>query len=41
LGAILLLRFGPGAVLILVPIGVLLFGSTLYAWMRIKMRGKR
>ena len=41
LGAILLLRFGPGAMLILVPVGVLLFGSTLYAWMRFKFRKKR
>lgn len=41
LGVVLLIRFGPGALLILVPVGVLLFGSALYAWMRIKMRRKR
>jgi uncharacterized membrane protein len=41
LGLVLLLRFGPGAVLILVPIGVLIFGSAIFAWARVKMRGKR
>jgi uncharacterized membrane protein len=40
-GIVLLLRFGPGAMLILVPIGVLLFGSALYAWARFKFRKKR
>mgnify|MGYP000437795390 CR=1 FL=1 len=41
LGVVLLLRFGPGALLILVPVGVLLFGSLIFAGMRIWMRGKR
>ena len=41
LGLVLLIRFGPGAVLILVPVGVLLFGSALFAWMRIKLGRKR
>lgn len=41
LGLVLLLRFGPGALLILVPVGVLLFGSALYAWARFRFRGKR
>ncbi len=41
LGVILLLRFGPGALLILVPVGVLLFGTALYAWVVLKRRGRR
>lgn len=41
LGIVLLLRFGPGALLILVPVGVLLFGSLIFAGVRIWMRGKR
>jgi uncharacterized membrane protein len=41
LGAVLLLRFGPGAALILVPIGLLIFGSAIFAGVRIWMRGKR
>jgi uncharacterized membrane protein len=40
LGAVLLIRFGPGALLILVPVGVLLFGSALYAWARFRFRRK-
>ena len=41
LGLVLLLRFGPGALLILVPVGVLMFGSAVFAGVRIWMRGKR
>jgi uncharacterized membrane protein len=41
LGVALLFRFGPGAMLILVPVGVLLFGSAIFAGVRIWMRGKR
>ena len=38
---LLLLRFGPGALLILVPVAVLMFGSAIFAGVRIWMRGKR
>ena len=41
LGIVLLLRFGPGALLIMVPVGVLLFGSALYAWLRFRFRRRR
>lgn len=41
LGVVLLLRFGPRAALILLPVGVLCFGTTLFAWVVLKMRGKR
>lgn len=40
-GAILLLRFGPKAVFILVPLGIVLFGGAMFAWMRMKIGGKR
>ena len=41
LGVALLFRFGPGALLILVPVAVLMFGSAIFAGVRIWMRGKR
>ena len=40
LGLVLLLRFGPRALLILVPVGVLLFGTTIFAWVVLKLRRK-
>ncbi len=41
LGLVLLVRFGPGALFILVPVSVLLFGGAMYAWARFRFRKKR
>ncbi len=41
LGLVLLVRYSGRAAIIIVPILVLLFGTGLYAWLRVKMRKRK
>jgi hypothetical protein len=40
IGLALLIRFAPRTMVLLVPLAVLLFGTGLYAWLRVRMRRK-
>ena len=41
LGIVLLAKFGGKATVIILPVLVLLFGTGLYGWLRVKMRKKK
>ena len=40
-GMVLLARFAPKALIILIPVAAVLFGTGLYAWLRAMMKDKR
>jgi Flp pilus assembly protein TadB len=40
-GIVLLARFAPKALIILIPLAFILFGTGLYSWLRAMMRDKR
>lgn len=40
-GVVLLARFAPKALIVLIPVAAVLFGTGLYSWLRAMMKDKR
>ena len=40
-GIVLLARFAPKALIVLIPVAAVLFGTGLYSWLRAMMKDKR